>query len=179
MAIQGPIPVEFGHVFPRGAFAAGGFEPVRDFEASKAGRFVQSKDKASGLPLWVTEVIDGDPQARDKTARVKIAAADQPVLPAGTAGMPFVPVEFRRADGHPIREPGRAAGLLPQGHRGARPRPRPRHRRQRRNGGLIEGGAAGSSPFLPPLISVPGLNQRRGDRSYARQRERRAIRPGR
>jgi hypothetical protein len=82
MAIQGPIPVEFGHVFPRGAFAAGGFEPVRDFEASKAGRFVQSKDKASGLPLWVAEVIDGDPQARDKTARVKIAAADQPVLPA-------------------------------------------------------------------------------------------------
>ncbi len=78
MAIQGPIPVEFGHVFPRGAFAAGGFEPVRDFEASKAGRFVQSKDKQSGLPLWVADVIDGDPQARDKTARVKVAAADQP-----------------------------------------------------------------------------------------------------
>ena len=60
MAVQGPIPVEFGSVFPRGVFAAGGFEPVRDFEASKAGRFVQSKDKASGLPLWVIDVIDGD-----------------------------------------------------------------------------------------------------------------------
>ncbi|MGO8883674.1 MAG: hypothetical protein ACLPUO_29460 [Streptosporangiaceae bacterium] len=35
-------------VFPRGVFAAGGFEPVRDFEASKGGRFVQSKDKATG-----------------------------------------------------------------------------------------------------------------------------------
>jgi len=80
MAIQGPIPVEFAHVFPRGAFAAGGFEPLRDFDASSAERFVQSKDKVSGLPVWVAEVIDGDPAARDKTARVKIAAADQPVI---------------------------------------------------------------------------------------------------
>jgi hypothetical protein len=81
-------------VFPRGVFAAGAFEPVRDFDASKAGRFVQAKDKTSGLPVWVVEVIDADPQARDKTARVKVAAPDQPVLPAGSAGMPFVPVEF-------------------------------------------------------------------------------------
>jgi hypothetical protein len=94
MALQGPIPVEFAAVFPRGAFAAGGFEPVRDFEASKAGRFVQSKDKATGLPVWVVDVIDADPQARDKTARVKVAATDQPVLPAASAGVPFVPVEF-------------------------------------------------------------------------------------
>src|ERR1700722_20300366 len=96
MAVQGPIPVEFGTVFPRGAFAAGAFEPVRDFEASKAGRFVQSKDKASGLPLWVVDVIDGDPLARDKTARVKVAASDQPVLPAPAGGLPFVPGEFAR-----------------------------------------------------------------------------------
>jgi hypothetical protein len=94
MAVQGPIPVEFGQVFPRGVFAAGTFEPVRDFEASKGGRFVQSKDKQSGLPLWVIDVIDADPTARDKTARVKVAAADQPVLPAASAGLPFVPVEF-------------------------------------------------------------------------------------
>ncbi|HUY49693.1 MAG TPA: hypothetical protein VMV92_28915 [Streptosporangiaceae bacterium] len=40
MAVQGPIPVEFASVFPRGVFAAGPFEPVRDFEASKSGRFV-------------------------------------------------------------------------------------------------------------------------------------------
>jgi hypothetical protein len=94
MAVQGPIPVEFAQVFPRGLFAAGGFEPVRDFEASKGGRFVQSKDKASGLPLWQVDVIDADPAARDKTVRVKVAAPDQPMLPAATAGMPFVPVEF-------------------------------------------------------------------------------------
>ena len=51
MALQGPIPVDFGHVFPDGVYAAGVFEPVRDFDASSNGRFVQSKDKASGLPL--------------------------------------------------------------------------------------------------------------------------------
>ena len=94
MAVQGPIPVEFGQVFPRGVFASGPFEPVRDFEASKGGRFVQSKDKASGLPLWVAEMIDGDPQARAKSVRVKVAAADQPVLPAAPAGMPFIAVEL-------------------------------------------------------------------------------------
>jgi hypothetical protein len=94
MAVQGPIPVEFAHVFPRGVFAAGSFEAVRDFEASKSGRFVQSKDKTTGLPLWQVDVIDGDPQARDKTARIKVAASDQPVLPAPAAGLPFVPVEF-------------------------------------------------------------------------------------
>jgi hypothetical protein len=94
MAVQGPIPVDFGQVFPRGVYAAGGFEPVRDFEASKGGRFVQSKDKQSGVPLWQVDVIDPDPAARDKTVRVKVAASDQPVLPAPTAGAPFVPVEF-------------------------------------------------------------------------------------
>ncbi len=91
MAVQGPIPVEFAQVVPRGAFAAGPFEPVRDFDASKGDRFVQSKDRASGLPVWVVEVIDADPAARQKTVRVKVASQDQPVLPAPSAGMPFVP----------------------------------------------------------------------------------------
>lgn len=45
MALQGPIPIEFGLVFPDGVYAAGAFEPVRDFDASSNGRFVQSKDK--------------------------------------------------------------------------------------------------------------------------------------
>ncbi len=121
MAIQGPIPVDFAQVFPRGAFAAGTFEPVRDFEASKGGRFVQSKggrfvqskDKQTGQPLWAVEVIDADPQARDKTARVKIAAADQPVLPSAHAGMPFVPVEFTGLTVTPyVNQAGRLAYSL-------------------------------------------------------------------
>ena len=93
MALQGPIPIDFGLVFPAGVYAAGGFEPVRDFDASSNGRFVQSKDKVTGLPLWAVEVIDADKDARTRTVKVK-AAQVQPVLPNGPAGVPFVPVEF-------------------------------------------------------------------------------------
>jgi hypothetical protein len=81
VALQGPIPVEFGQVFPDGVYAAGGFEPVRDFDAC-------------GLPLWVVEVIDADATARTRTVKVKVAAQVQPVLPAHAGGVPFVPVEF-------------------------------------------------------------------------------------
>src|ERR1017187_9568487 len=114
MAIQGPIPVEFGQVFPRGLFAAGGFEAVRDFDASKAGgRFVQSKDKTSGLPLWQVDVIDAAPTPRDKTVRVKVAAADQPVLPSAAGGLPFVPVEFAGLTVTPyVNQSGRLAYSL-------------------------------------------------------------------
>jgi len=94
MALQGPIPVEFAHVFPHGAFTAGGFEPMRDFDASSGDRFVQAKDKATGQPVWVIEVIDADPAARDKTVKVKVVTGAQPVLPTPPAGMPFVPVQF-------------------------------------------------------------------------------------
>ena len=113
MAVQGPIPVEFATVFPRGAYAAGAFEPVRDFDASKDGRFVQSKDKATGLPMWAAEVIDGDPEARVKSLRVKVAAADQPVLPAPHPGMPFIPVEFASLTITPyVNQAGRLAYSL-------------------------------------------------------------------
>jgi hypothetical protein len=94
VALQGPIPVEFGVVFPSGAYAAGAFEPVRNFDASTGEKFVQSNDKASGIPLWVIEVIDGDPAARVRAVKVKVAAQVQPVAPAGIPGSPFVPVEF-------------------------------------------------------------------------------------
>jgi hypothetical protein len=94
VALQGPIPVDFALVFPDGVYAAGVFEPVRDFDASSNGRFVQSKDKATGLPLWAVEVIDADKEARTRTVKVKVAAPDQPALPASPAGSPFTPVEF-------------------------------------------------------------------------------------
>src|SRR6516225_8189552 len=94
MALQGPIPVEFGTVFPDGAYAAGKFEMVRDFDRSQGDRVVQQTDKVSGLPLWVVEVIDADPEARQRTVKVKVAAQYQPVLPDAPAGSPFIPVEF-------------------------------------------------------------------------------------
>ena len=116
MAMQGPIPVEFGLVFPRGVFASGGVEPVRDFDASKDGRFVQSKDKVSGLPVWQVEVIDADPEARTRTVKVKIAAAEQPGLPHGTAGQPFVAVEFTGLTVTPyVNQAGRLAYSLKAG----------------------------------------------------------------
>jgi hypothetical protein len=46
MALLGPFPVEFGAVFPSGAFAAGAVEKVRDFEKSSGDRMVQQTDKA-------------------------------------------------------------------------------------------------------------------------------------
>jgi hypothetical protein len=86
--------VEFGVVFPSGAYAAGAFEPVRNFDASTGEKFVQSNDKASGVPLWAIEVIDPDPAARARAVKVKVAASVQPVIPAAPAGFPFTPVEF-------------------------------------------------------------------------------------
>ena len=125
MALQGPIPVDFAQVFPRGVYAAGPFEPVRDFEASKGDRFVQAKDRENGPPVWMVEVIDANPGARTKTARVKIASADQPVLPPPGAGMPFVPVEFTGLAVIPyVNQAGRlaysikATGLRPAGRPG-------------------------------------------------------------
>jgi hypothetical protein len=131
VALQGPIPVEFGQVFPDGVYAAGGFEPVRDFDASSSGRFVQSKDKMSGLPLWQVEVIDADKEARTRTVKVKVAAQVQPVLPAGPAGVPFVPVEFTGLTVTPyVNQAGRlayslkASGVRTPAHRPAgRPGP--------------------------------------------------------
>jgi hypothetical protein len=90
----GPFPVEFGSVFPSGAFAAGGVEKARDYEKSSGDRTVQQTDKATGLPLWVVEVIDADPEARQRMVKVKVASAYQPVLPDAPAGSPFIPVEF-------------------------------------------------------------------------------------
>ena len=90
----GPFPVEFGAVFPSGAFAAGGVEKVRDFDRSSGDRVVQQTDKITGLPLWVVEVIDADPEARQRTVKVKVASEFQPVLPAPVAGSPFTAVEF-------------------------------------------------------------------------------------
>lgn len=114
MAVQGPIPVDFAAVFPGGAFAAGGFEAVRDFDRSTNDRFVQSADKESGVPLWSVEVIDPDPQARARTVKVKVASAVQPVLPsAPAAGSPFVAVEFTGLTVTPyVNQSGRLAYSL-------------------------------------------------------------------
>ena len=120
--LQGPIQVEFGVVFPSGAYAAGAFEPVRNFDASTGEKFVQSHDKTTGLPLWVIEVIDPDPQARTRAVKVKVAAQAQPVIPAAPPGSPFTPVEFTGLTVTPyVNQAGRlaysikATGIRPPG----------------------------------------------------------------
>ncbi|HEY5989577.1 MAG TPA: hypothetical protein VIV12_24835 [Streptosporangiaceae bacterium] len=187
MALQGPIPVEFAHVFAHGAFAAGGFEPMRDFDASSGDRFVQAKDNATGQPVWAVEVIDADPAAREKTAKVKVAAAAQPVLPPAHAGMPFVPVEFTGMTVTPyvnqaarlaysLRRPGSAlravaAGpvRMPRTRRHERPR-RCRTAGQHGRAGarrvISKGGAAGTGIPAAPGIS-PGQQTVERASSYA------------
>ncbi len=119
MAMQGSIliPVEFGMVFPSGVYAAGSVEKVRDFDRSSADRMVQQSDKHSGLPLWVVEVIDADPEARQRTVKVKIAAEVQPVLPPAAPGSPFTAVEFEGMTATPYVDTGRCQG---KGRCGAR-----------------------------------------------------------
>jgi len=107
MAFQGPFQVEFGMVFPHGVYAAGGFEKVRDFDKSKGDRVVQQRDKVTELPLWVVEVIDADPEARQRTVKVKVAAEYQPVLPPPPPGSPFTAIEFEGMTAMPYVDTGR------------------------------------------------------------------------
>jgi hypothetical protein len=80
---------------------------VRDFERSKGDLVIQQADKITGLPLWVIEVIDADPEARQRTVKVKVAAQYQPVLPDAPAGSPFVPVEFEGLQATPYVDASR------------------------------------------------------------------------
>ena len=91
MSVQGPFKVEFGEVFPHGVGIVSEVEPLADFDKSSKDNRVQARDKESGMPLWAVEVLDFDPQARDKTFRVKIAAVVQPVPPEAVAGLPVRP----------------------------------------------------------------------------------------
>jgi len=110
MAMHGQIPIEFGMVFPDGAYAAGGIEMVRDFDRSTADRLVQQTDKETGLPLWVVEVIDAQENARQRTVKVKIAAQVQPVLPPPAPGSPFTAVEFDGMIATPYVDSSRCQG---------------------------------------------------------------------
>jgi hypothetical protein len=110
MALQGQIPVQFGAVFPDGAYAAGSFEMVRDYDRSTPDRPVQQADKDSGLPLWMVEVIDAQENARQRTVKVKVAAQVQPMLPPPAPGSPFTPVEFDGMTATPYVDSSRCQG---------------------------------------------------------------------
>ncbi len=66
--------------------------PLADFDKSTRENRVQAHDADTGMPMWVVEVMDFDPAARDRMFKVKIAAEHQPVPPEAVAGTPVRPV---------------------------------------------------------------------------------------
>ena len=51
------VPVEFGVVFPYGAYAVGEISPVRDYDRSTRENPVQATDPDTGLPVWAVDVV--------------------------------------------------------------------------------------------------------------------------
>jgi hypothetical protein len=94
MAITGPIPMGNDHVFPQGCFVVGDVAPMRDFDRSTRDQAVQAVDRDTGVLMWTVDVVDADPDARERTVRVRLVAPVQPVPPAAAEGVPFRPVEF-------------------------------------------------------------------------------------
>jgi hypothetical protein len=94
MAIKGAIPMEHGDVFSHGSFVVGEVQAMRDFDRSTKDQAVQAVDRDTGVLVWTVDVVDADPEARERTVRVKLIAPVQPVPPEAAAGVPFRPVEF-------------------------------------------------------------------------------------
>ncbi|RCG29087.1 plasmid replication, integration and excision activator [Sphaerisporangium album] len=94
MAIPRAFKVEFGEMFPLGCYMVGEVDQVKDFEASTPAKPVWARDKDTGDFVWQVTVLDCDPEARDKTLKVKVSSPVQPVPPAPMPGLPFIPVEF-------------------------------------------------------------------------------------
>ena len=67
---------------------------MRDFDRSTKDQAVQAVDRDTGELVWTVDVVDADPEARERTVRVKVTAPVQPVPPETAPGLPFRPVEF-------------------------------------------------------------------------------------
>jgi len=91
MAIQGPFKVECSDVFPHGVGVVGAVTQLVDFDRSSKETKVQQLDKESGLPVWTVDVMDFDPEARERTFKVKITAPVQPVPPVLLEGLLIMP----------------------------------------------------------------------------------------
>ncbi|GAA2975317.1 plasmid replication, integration and excision activator [Actinokineospora diospyrosa] len=87
--------VQFGEVFPVGAFVLG-VEPSMAFSDNPAAAKQQERDKETGQLVWIVRALD----ANEDTARfgaefkVKVTADHQPVPPEKANGFPFAAVEF-------------------------------------------------------------------------------------
>jgi hypothetical protein len=94
MAIKGAIPMESGFVWPHGTYMVGEVQAMRDFDRSTKDQAIQAVDRDTGELVWTVDVVDADPEARDRTVRVRLVASVQPVPPEAMVGTPFRPVEF-------------------------------------------------------------------------------------
>lgn len=94
MGIRGPFQVDFDEHFPHGVGVVGSVSVQRDFDRSSGENTVQQIDAATGKRVWVVDVMDFDPEARERTFKVKILADVQPVPPAEIAGLPIRPVRL-------------------------------------------------------------------------------------
>jgi hypothetical protein len=94
MAIKGAIPMGHEDAFAYGTFMVGEVQAMRDFDRSTREQAIQAVDRDSGVLVWTVDVVDADPEARERTVRVKITAPVQPVPPETAPGLPFRPVEF-------------------------------------------------------------------------------------
>ena len=92
MSVQGPFKVNFHEVFPHGLLAVGAVQPMADFDASTREKKVQARDRDTGIPIYTFDAMDCDPEARERTFKVKIVADQEPVLPAAIPGAPVRPV---------------------------------------------------------------------------------------
>ena len=92
MAIQGPFKIDCTDLFPYGVAVCSAVTAQSDFEASTATNKVQSRDRNSGQLVWVVDVLDFDPDARERTFKVKVLADVQPVPPEVMPGTPLRPV---------------------------------------------------------------------------------------
>lgn len=92
MAVQGPFRVECGDLFPHGLGVVGAVSSLDDFNASTKEHRVQARDKETGELMWSVDVMDFDPDARERTFKVKIVAPVQPVPPEQVGSLPVRPV---------------------------------------------------------------------------------------
>ena len=95
MAVQGPFKVECGEVFPFGVGIVGVVTPLPDFERSTRENKIQQLDRDTGVPVWSVDVIDFDPEARERTFKVKILSRSEPACPPAVEGpVPVRPVHL-------------------------------------------------------------------------------------
>lgn len=107
MGLQGPFKVECDDLFPIGIGLVSAVSPMRDYNRSTPEHPVQEIDEDTGDPVWVADVMDFDPDARERTFRVRIVAKVQPVPPDAVKGAPVRPVHL---DGLTIKPYPKEAG---------------------------------------------------------------------